>query len=324
MYRHMLAFVALLVLTSMSQAGADSFFDQKVYDFGATPHGPTVAHYFRFTNTSKETVTISSVRVSCGCVTASAPVREVKPGDSSYISAQMDTRRFTGSRTVTIYVMFSKPQMEEVSLQVIANSLDELSMFPETMAFGGIAKGAPAKSSVQLTMIGDPNWDVTSAKADSNYVKPEAKVLKRNGAEVTIEVSATLRNDLPAGKWYTDVWLTTNNSNAHKIRVPLTVEVSPVTVSPTALMLGDIKVGDSVEEKVVVSAEKPFKIKSVEGTDSLVSVTGAGGDPKAMYILKFSVKPSQAGAISREVKVQTDGDDATTLTIPVRATAKKD
>jgi len=324
MYRHLLAFVPVLALTSMSQAGADSLFEHKIHDFGASPHGPTLVHYFRYTNTGKETLAISGVRVSCGCVTATAPVREVKPGDSSYICAQMDTRRFVGSRTVTIYVSFSKPQMEEVSLQVTANSLDELTMFPETMAFGGIAKGAQAKSSVQLTMIGDPNWDITSAKADSNYVKPEAKVVKRNGAEVTFEVSATLRNDLPVGRWYTDVWLTTSSPTASKIRVPLTVEVSPVTVTPTALMLGDIKVGDNVEEKVVVSAEKPFKIKSVLGTDSLVSVSGTEGDAKAMYILKITVKPSQAGAISREVRVQTDGDDATTLTIPVRATAKGD
>jgi hypothetical protein len=324
MYRHMLALVALLALTSMSQAGADSFFPEKVHDFGATPHGPTLVHYFRLTNSGKETLTIGGVRVSCGCVTASAPVREVKPGESSYICAQMDTRRFVGSRTVTVYVSFSKPQMEEVSLQVTANSLDELTMYPEIMAFGGIAKGATAKSTVQLTMIGDPKWDVTTAKADSNYVKPEIKVLKRNGAEVTFEVSATLRNDLPVGKWYTDVWLTTNSPIASKVRVPLTVEVSPVTVNPVALMLGDIKVGDNVEEKVVVSAEKPFKIKSVLGTDALVSVTGMEGDPKAMYILKFSVKPLQAGAISREVKVQTDGDDSTTFTIPVRATAKRD
>jgi len=320
----MLALVALLALTSMSRAGADSFFAEKVHDFGATPHGPTLVHYFRFTNSGKETLTISSVGVSCGCVTASNPVSQVKPGESSYICAQMDTRRFADSRTVTIYVRFSTPQAEEVSLKVTANSLDELTMYPETMAFGGIAKGAPAKSSVQVTLLGDPNWNITEAKADSNYVKPETKLVKRNGAEVTFEVSATLRSDLPVGKWYTDVWLTTNHPKASKVRVPLTVDVSPVTVSPTSLILGDIKVGDNVEEKVVVSAEKPFKIKSVLGTDSLVSVTGAEGDPKAKYILKFSVKPLQAGAISREVKVQTDGDDSTTLTIPVRATAKRD
>ena len=245
----------------------------------------------------------------------------------------MDTRRY--AKPITIHVVFSAPQYEDVTLQVQANVRDDLTMYPETLAFGEIKKGTETKATVQVTLVGDANWDIKSIKAESNFIKPEAKPVKRNGNEVTFEISASLRPDLPVGKWYSDVWLTTSNPNVAKIRVPLTVEVNAaetakpitvnaVTVKPTTLNLGDIKVGDSVEQKILVTANKPFKIKSVQGTDALVSVTGAGSESNSTFILRVNVKPTAMGDIARDVQIVTEGDGATTLTLPVRGKAIKD
>ena len=309
----------------MSRAGAESFFEERVHDFGATPRGPTLVHYFRFTNSSKETVVISNVRVSCGCVTASSPVTQVKAGESSYITAHMDSRRFTGAKSVTVYVQFTSPRYEEISLVVTANGRDDFTMFPDTMAFGSVVKGATPKGSIQVTLLGDANWEIRETKADSNYVKPEMKLVKRNGAEVTYEISASLRPDLPVGKWFTDIWLQTSNPNLAKVRVPLTVDVSaPVTATPVALMLGEIKVGDSVEQNVLVKGEKAFKIKAVQGVDNLVSVSGAGDLAKAVHVLKFTIKPTQVGEISRNISIVAEESDQPAVTIPIRAVAIKD
>ena len=325
MFRQSMALVAILGLASIGRAGAEAYFEERVHDFGATPKGPQLVHYFRYTNSGKETLTISNVRVSCGCVTASAPVTQVKPGESSYITASMDSRRFSGPKSVTIFVQFSSPRYEEISLQVQANGRDDFSMSPDSIAFGTIRKGSEAKASVRVTLFGDPNWDVSDAKAESNYVKPSVKLVKRNGAEVTYEISANLRNDLPVGKWFTDVWLTTNNPSLNKVRVPLTVDVNaPVTVTPGALLLGDIKVGDSIERNVLVKGDKPFKIKSVQGTDTQVEVTGAGTEAKVIHMLKIIVNPAQPGAISRDLSIVADDGEETTVPLPVRATATKE
>lgn len=325
MFRQSMALAALLGFATLGRAGAEAYFDERVHDFGATPKGPQLVHYFRFTNSGKETLTISGVRVSCGCVTASAPVTQVKPGESSYITASMDSRRFTGAKSVTVFVQFTSPRFEEISLEVRANGRDDFSMSPESIAFGTIRKGKGGAASVQVTLQTDPNWEVKDAKAESNYVKPTVKLVKRNGAQVTYEISADLRNDLPVGKWYTDIWISTSNPNLSKVRIPLTVDVNaPVIVTPGALLLGDVKVGESVERNVIVKGEKPFKIKAVQGTDTQVDVTGAGTEAKLIHMLKVVVNVSQAGELSRELSIVADDGEETNVALPVRATALKE
>jgi hypothetical protein len=319
MNRHNLAFVVLLGVASASWAGTESYFEERVHDFGATPRGPLLVHYFHFTNSGKETLTISNVRVSCGCVTASAPVTQVKPGDSSYITAQMDSRRFSGSKSVTVYVQFTSPRFDEISLQVQANGRDDFTMHTGTMAFGQITRGNTPKASVQVTLLGDADWRVTEVKPDSNFVKPTAKLIKRNGAEVTYEITATLRPDLPVGKWYTDIWLQTSNPSLSKVRVPLTVDVNAaLSATPSVLQFGDVKVGASSEQNVVVRGEKPFRIKSVRGSDPMVKVSTINSESKAVHMLRIAFKPEKEGEVLRNVSILTDDGDEPAVTIPVR------
>src|SRR3954466_2039174 len=90
---------ALLAAGSASASWADKMFDELSKDFGSVPRGPTLTHYFRVVNNTKEPVAISSVRVSCGCTSATALKSYLKPGEETHILAQMDTNRFTGPKS---------------------------------------------------------------------------------------------------------------------------------------------------------------------------------------------------------------------------------
>jgi Protein of unknown function (DUF1573) len=318
-----LAVCSLLVITSFGWAGAESCFNARKHDFGATPRGSQLTHYFPFTNNSRETLTIGSLRVSCGCVVASAPVAHIKPGESSYITAQMDTRKFIGHKVVTIYVDFIAPQREEVTLLVKANGRDDFSIYPESLAFGNERKGSTAKASIQATFRS--GIQVDGVKCDSDLVKVESKRLKRTGAEATWEITATLGPDLPVGRWRTDVWLQTNSTELAAVRVPLSVEISAaVTASPEVLELGEVRVGDSVEQNVLIRGDKPFKIKSIRGAEPLVQVSGIDADAKKVHVLKFAFKPSAAGEIKRSVGIVIEDGDEPAVTIPLQARAIKD
>src|SRR5260221_13333619 len=108
MFRYGWVLVASVCLTASASAGtwADSLFEELSKDFGSVPRGPTLTHPFRLTNNTGKPLHISGVRVSCGCVSASAAQENVAPGESTTINAQMDTRRFHGAKSVTIYVNF--------------------------------------------------------------------------------------------------------------------------------------------------------------------------------------------------------------------------
>jgi hypothetical protein len=201
---------------------------------------------------------------------------------------------------------------------VQANGRDDFSMYPESMAFGQVTKGGTPKSTIQVTLVGEPNWTITELKPESNYVKPVAKLIKRNGAEVTYEITASLRSDLPVGKWYTDIWLQTNSPNLAKVRIPLTVDVNaPVSATPSVIQLGDVKVGGSAEQNVLVKGEKPFRIKAVKGGESLLKVSGIDREAKAVHVLRFTFKPEKSGEINRAVSIVTDDSEEPAVTIPV-------
>ena len=109
------ALIALVIATpAQATSWADGLFNGLSHDFGVVARGPTLSHVYRITNTTGTPIHISGIRVSCGCTTASVPVADLAPGQSTDLTAQMDTRRFMGTKSVTIFVQFDRPQWEEV------------------------------------------------------------------------------------------------------------------------------------------------------------------------------------------------------------------
>ena len=69
MSRFALGIVCVLGFSGFALAGPAEMFEEKEKDFGVSPKGTVLVHYFRFTNNTKNTVTLGQPRVSCGCVT---------------------------------------------------------------------------------------------------------------------------------------------------------------------------------------------------------------------------------------------------------------
>jgi hypothetical protein len=309
MFRYSLLLAAWFCLASPAWAGswADATFAELSKDFGSVPRGPTLTHSFRLTNYTANPVHISGVRVSCGCVSASALDYNLAPGQATAIQIQMDTSRFFGMRAVTVYVTFDRPRWEEVRLHVQANAQDNLQITPEAFALGQVKHGGVPSASVMVTVTGDGQWQITGVERESNYILAEPKELRRDAAEVSYQVTAAIRADAPVGKWYTEVWLRTNNPAIPRVRVPLTVEIAPVlSASPTAVSVGPMKPGTEEERTVTIHGSKPFRITRIEGTDDQLTVRDSSSDSNSVHVLTIRLKPKQAGELDRRLKVSTD------------------
>jgi len=220
---------AVVVAGALAAAGAaradfTELFDGAACDFGAVPRGSLQTHNFWVTNRTEGNVRIAGLRVSCGCVSATALQGELAPGQSTAVVAQMDTGRFSGHRAVTVFVQFDQPRWEEVRLTVQANSRDDLLLIPETLDLGKVKKGKEATGSVRLTILGG-SYNVTGAQSSSKFVSGDCQVASRDDGRVTFEVKAKLQPGLAVGNWTTDIWLTTDNPSLPKVRVPVSVEV---------------------------------------------------------------------------------------------------
>ncbi|HYV37326.1 MAG TPA: DUF1573 domain-containing protein [Gemmataceae bacterium] len=309
MLRYSLVLVLGLAMSGTASAStwADSLFDEFSRDFGGVPRGPTLSHPFHIVNKTNGPIQIASVRVSCGCTSAKVLQNQLAPGQETAIMVEMDTRRFSGTKEVIIYVQFNQPKFDEVRLKVQANSRDDVSVLPESLALGKVKRGAPAAFSTNVTLLGNQNWQITAAASDSNYVLPNLQEVRRGGGEVAYKLTASVRPDTPAGKWFTDVWLQTNNPQVPRIRVPLTVEVEPqLTISPSTLTLGELKAGKAIERKVIVRGVRPFRILSVQGTDKELSVRDDTTESKNVHVLSVTLNPQHVGQLQRAVRVLTD------------------
>jgi hypothetical protein len=323
MTRLLLALGGLLISGMTAFAGPTDMFPEKVMDFGTSPKGTVLIHYFRFTNNTSDTITLGTPRVSCGCTSAALSKNTLGPGETAAVIAYMDTRRIPTpnvTKSVLIYVPFLTPTQEEVTLRVQTVARDDLMMSPDTLAFGTVTRGQPAKVSTKVTFLSDPNWQISEATSTGAYVKPEIKEDSRNGSFVTYEVTAVLDKECPGGNWVSDIYLKTSNAAVSKLRIPVTVSVvSAVAASPEAVMFGNMAVGTSSEKKLTLQSGTPFKILEVKGADEQLKVVVEKSDASPTHTLVVAANPKTAGGFVRMVEIVTDNKDQPKIIVPVTA-----
>lgn len=309
------------------QAGATEYFAETTKDFGTTPRGPVLVHYFVVKNTSGQPVTLGTPRVSCGCTSAAVVKSQLAPGESTAVVAHMDTRRITTSGTtkqVTVYVPFLSPYLEEVSLLVRTVVRDDLVLTPDTLGFGTVRKGQGGTATTRVTFYSDPNWQIVQASSTGVYIKPTVTQVSRQGSQVVYDLSATLDPACPVGNWTAEVMLTTTGAGVDKLRVPVTVNVvAPIAVNPEAVRFGDVKVGDAAPQRLMVQGSEPFKVLEVKGGDGVVKVGPLSAEAKPVHILTLELAATEAGDVARTLEVVTDSKTQPTVSVPLSAKVAK-
>ncbi len=81
------------------------------YDFGRVPsRGGEVSRSFSFVNGGDAPLLLLSVETSCGCTTASFPLRPVAPGDSAAVVVKYDPRRESGRFYKAVQIFSNDPR----------------------------------------------------------------------------------------------------------------------------------------------------------------------------------------------------------------------
>lgn len=327
MNRSLLAGLTVLILSGSAFAGATDYFTETSKDFGTSPQGPVLTHYFYFKNTSDKAVTMGAPRVSCGCVSATILKGQLQPGETTAVVAYLDTKKIpvvNAQRVITVYVPFLAPVAEEVQLKVSATARNDLVMSPDTLAFGTVRKGAGGKATTKVTFFSDAKWVVSEPTSSGAYIKPAVKEAKRGSGEVAYEVTAELDPACPAGNWTADIWVKTSTPGMEKLRIPVTVNViNTIAVNPEAVTFGDVKVGQPSEQKVILQASGKFKILEVKGADDgEVKVKDTNPDSGPVHILLVTFTPKKAGDIKKSIEIVTDSKEQPKVIVPFTAKAK--
>lgn len=317
----------LLTATPMAsaQGWANKLFkDQTSHDFGNVARGAQLHHRFAVTNPYAVPLEFTNVRVSCGCLTATPNVKVLQPRESGWIDIFMDARRFNGPKTVNIFVTVGPTFISTAELKVLAVSRADIVFNPGQVSFGTVAAGQTPSQTLDVEYAGALDWKLTEVLAKDLPFDVALNELYRRPGQVGYQLKVTLKADAPAGALRREFHIRTSDPATPLIGVHVEADVqASLSLTPSVLRLGMLQSGDSLTRKVVVRAQKPFKILGVDGLGEGISQVGElSTTPAATHVLSFKCELTKAGDFRKQLQIRTDHQtEPLTLTIEAAVSA---
>jgi len=293
---------------------ADKMFkDGTAHDFGSVPRGAQLFHRFTMTNIYAVPLQIIDVRTSCGCSTATPSAKVLPPHGTATIDVNMDGRRFTGPKTIKVYVTVGPEYTSTAELRVTANARADVVFNPGQVTFGVVQPGDTPSQTIDVEYAGALDWRVTGVVTNGAPFDVTLEEMYRQPGKVGYRAKLTLQAKAPTGALKQEVFLETNDpaSRLVPVLVEATVQAS-LTVSPEPVKVPDVRVGEEMTRKVMVRGSRPFRIVGVDGAGDGISVVSKvpTEQPAVQHTLLIRCQPARPGELKRVLQVKTDLQDA--------------
>lgn len=316
--RNMLALFALVLLTSASPAQGQDWLKKAFLanggsdrnDFGNQPRGTQLYHRFPMTNIWAVPLEIlpdkAGLRTSCGCVTVTPTKYTLQPREQGYLEVIMDTRKFIGPKTVTIFVTVGPEFTSTATIQVSANSRTDVVFNPGQVEFGVVPAGQSPTQTIEVEYAGVLDWRVNDVMKNGAPLDATLEEMYRRQGQVGYRVRVALKNDVLPGSQKWEMHLKTNDPASPLVPILVTATVqASLTVAPNPVNLRSVKLGDTVSQRVVVRGTKPFRIVAVEGVgDGILADFPSVAAPVQIVTLKC--QPTATGDLRRQLVIKTD------------------
>lgn len=92
------------VVVDPSEAPAFKF-EKEVHDFGKIVQGERVSYSFKFTNTGKGDLIITSAKGSCGCTVPEYPTGPIAPGAEGVIDVEFNSEGKSGQQNKKVTIV---------------------------------------------------------------------------------------------------------------------------------------------------------------------------------------------------------------------------
>ncbi len=315
--------VAMLAAPASAQQWAEKMFTTLDHDFGTVARGAETVYRFEITNLYKQPMQITGVSSSCGCTTPTVEHGTFKTYEKAYIVAKFNTHTHVGRKGATLTVRFAPPYQAQVQIRVHGNIRGDVVFSPGAVQFGSVDQGIAKEQRITVSYSGRRNWRILDVTNDNNHFEVELQETSRNGGRVSYGLLVRLKDNLPAGYVKDQLTVVTNDGLADSQRIPLFVEgrvVPEISVTPEALVLGDVELGKPITKKLIVRGKKPFRIVDVNCGDGCFSFK-TDKESKTLHFVELTFNPhSRSGAVKVPVIITTDRGPNRGATLIVSAT----
>jgi hypothetical protein len=306
-----------LSLSTAARAGQADWialvFPDRAHDFGYVAKGSQVRYAFPVVNRSNYEVHILDWRTKCGCTNVKVGARAIPPGTQTTVEATIDTTRFHGRKDSGLTLVLDRPNYVEVDLNMTCFIRGDVTLSPGQIDFGIVRRSDKLPSSL-LTLSysgGRPGWEIAEMKTQSAKVKAIAERVNRPGGLIQWTVSATLQPSITNGYFKDEITLYTNDSPPQAIPISVVANVqSAVSVTPSIVNFGPIRVGQSATKVVHVRSAAPFALTKLEAdrTELRAAESQAGSIPDHTVNVTIQA-PATPGPFHGIVKIESDLKD---------------
>jgi hypothetical protein len=295
-----------------------------IHNFGEVPHGTVCMHRFIITNIYDVPLQITEVRKSCHCLDYVPMTKVLQPNESAEFVVMMNTGKFVGFNAQTLYVTFGPKYVSTAILRLQATSRTDVSLQPGAVQFGVVPPGTRAVQRVHVKYSGrNRDWKLTEVVTPSPSIQATITEVSRGGllrGGVEYHVDVTFQAGSEPGPLNDTIYVKTNDPAHPVLRLVVSAVVAAILeCSPAHVQFDSVPVGQTVSQRVLVRAARPFRILSVEGDGQGVSVELPPGNnalPVQFVTVKFT--PAQAGPVQRTLRLLTDLDN-TVVSLPLTA-----
>jgi hypothetical protein len=278
----------------LAEGWARKMFEQTHHDFGTVSKNSKAEYAFVLENCYEEEIHIASVRSSCGCTTPVVTKTELKSWEKGQIVAQFNTRSFTGTKSAVITVVIDRPYYAEVQLTVGGTIRTDVMVEPGELKFGEVEVGQSKTSTVQIGFTGRRGMEIVDVQGNSDALEVRLDAPVYTPSSVSYRMHVTLKGTLRAADFLDEVLIITNDPNPRDRQLALAVSARirpPITVIPETVLLGDIRTGETRQQRVIVKSKKPFSIASIQCEDSRIVFNPSGKeDAKTAHVVPFTFR----------------------------------
>lgn len=314
MFRRTFVFISTLMccvafahVDVSAQEWAKKMFKTTSHDFGSVARGAKAEFAFEFENLYEEGLHVASVRSSCGCTSPTITKHDLKTFEKAQIIAKYNTRSFLGQKGATITVVFDKPYYAEVQLEVEGYIRSDVVFDPGEVNFGEVDQFSPAEKKLSVTYAGRSDWKITDVRSASEHFEVELSETQRSGGRVAYNMLVRLTDSAPSGYFQDQLSIITDDAQAKTI--PVLVQgsvISPLTVSPASLLIGDVEPGQAVKKQLIVRGNRPFKVLKIECKDDCFTFEPPGDKSSQLHFIPVTFKADTAGKVMQQITIQTD------------------
>ncbi len=292
--------------TARAEDWARKMFTTTSHDFGVVPRGSKTSFEFKLKNSFKENIHIASARSSCACTAPKILKSDLKTYEEGAIIAELNTSSFVGQRSAVVTVVFDRPYYAEVQLIVKGNIRSDIVMEPGEVQFGDVDVGSTKSADVKVSYQGSTNrdWQITDVRSTNQHLSVRLNPQKDKAGRTTYTMTVNLKDSAPFGELRDEIQLITNDSLYNTVTLPIRAAIiPPLSVAPSSIELGTLKVGQSATGRLVLKAKQPFGIKKIDCEDDRFSFKIPDGEKSVLLVpLEFKAG-DKVGAFKRTVSV---------------------